>query len=83
MTIQFPQNFKEAKYVAFSTFTLSLIWTLVFIPSYIATGNSNIQRAVISFTIQLSAVAVLFGPRVNKMIVWPKRNVQVTAIHKS
>ena len=81
ITIQFPQNFKEAKYIAFSTFVLSLIWTLVFIPSYIATGNSNIQRAVISFTIQLSALAVLlclFGPRVVIMIVWPKRNVQVT-----
>ena len=83
ITIQFPQNFKEAKYVAFSTFALSLIWTLVFIPSYIATGNSDIQiqRAVVSFTIQLSALAVLlclFGPRVVIMIVWPKRNVQVT-----
>ena len=83
ITIQFPQNFKETKYVAFSTFALSLIWTLVFIPSYIATGNSDIQiqRAVVSFTIQLSALAVLlclFGPRVVIMIVWPKRNVQVT-----
>ena len=81
LTIQFPQNFKEAKYIAFSTFALSLIWTLVFIPSYIATGNSNIQRAVVSFTIQLSALAVLlclFGPRVLIMIVWPKRNVQET-----
>ena len=62
---------------------MSLIWTLVFIPSYIATGNSDIQiqRAVVSFTIQLSALAVLlclFGPRVVIMIVWPKRNVQVT-----
>ena len=79
LTIKFPQNFKEAKYVAFSTFALSLIWTLVFIPSYIATGNSNTQRAVISFTIQLSALAVLsclFGPRVLIMIVWPKRNIQ-------
>ena len=79
LTIQFPQNFKEAKYVAFSTFALTLIWTLVFIPSYIATGNSNTQRAVISFSIQLSALAVLlclFGPKVFIMIVWPQRNVQ-------
>ena len=79
LTIQFPQNFKEAKYVAFSTFALSLIWIFVFIPSYIATANSNIHRAVISFTIQLSALAVLlclFGPRVLIMIVWPQRNVQ-------
>ena len=80
LTIKFPQNFKEAKYVAFTTFALTLIWTLVFIPSYAAsTANSNTQRAVISFTIQLSALAVLsclFGPRVLIMIVWPKRNIQ-------
>ena len=35
LTIQFPQNFKEAKYVAFSTFALTRIWTLVFIPSIV------------------------------------------------
>ena len=80
LTIKFPQNFKESKYVAFTTFALTLIWTLVFIPSYAAsTANSNTQRAVISFTIQLSALAVLsclFGPRVLIMMIWPKRNVR-------
>ena len=52
---------------------------LVFIPSYIATANTNTQRAVTCFAIQLTALAVLsclFGPRVLIMIVWPKRNVQ-------
>ena len=79
LTIHFPQNFKEAKYVAFSTFALTLIWTLVFIPFYIATANSNTQRAVTCFATQLTALAVLsclFGPRVLIMIVWPKRNIQ-------
>ena len=86
LTIHFPQNFKEAKYVAFSTFALSLIWILVFIPSYIATANSNTQRAVTSFTIQLSALAVLlclFGPRVFIMIVWPRRNVHTSTAVKT
>ena len=81
LTIQFPQNFNESKYVAFSTFAMSLIWILVFIPSYIATANTQIQRAVTSLSIQLSALAVvmcMFGPRVFIMIVWPKRNVQMT-----
>ena len=67
LTIQFPQNFNESKYVAFSTFALTLMWILVFIPSYIATANTTIQRAVTLLTVQLSALAVLlclFGPRV-------------------
>ena len=86
LTIQFPQNFNESKYVAFSTFALTLMWILVFIPSYIATANTTIQTAVTSLTIQLSAVAVLlclFGPRVFIMIVWPKRNVQTSTAVKT
>ena len=75
LTIKFPQNFNESKYVAFSTFALTLMWILVFIPSYIATAEITIQTAVTLLTIQLSALAVLsclFGPRVFIMIVWPK-----------
>ena len=86
LTIQFPQNFNESKYVAFSTFALTLMWILVFIPSYIATAKTTIQTAVTLLTIQLSALAVLsclFGPRVFIMIVWPKRNVQTSTAVKS
>ena len=82
LTIRFPANFNESKYVSFSTFSLGLMWFL-FILSYIATNDSTIQTAVISSTIQLSALAVLcclFGPRVVIMIFWPKQNVLETAI---
>ena len=84
LTIQLPQNFNESKYVAFSTFALTLMWIFVFIPSYIATAEKTIQTALL--TIQLSALAVLsclFGPRVFIKIVWPKQNVQMsTAVKK-
>ena len=84
LTIQFPQNFNESKYVASSIFAIGLMWTLVFIPLYYAT---HFHPAATSFTTQLSAVAVLlclFGPRVFIMIVWPKRNVQTpTAVKTS
>ena len=82
LTIRFPANFNESKYVSFSTFSLGLMWFL-FILSYIATNDSTIQTAVISFTIQLSALAVLgclFGPRIFIMIFWPKQNVLETAV---
>ncbi|XP_003387246.2 PREDICTED: metabotropic glutamate receptor 3-like [Amphimedon queenslandica] len=82
LTIRFPANFNESKYVSFSTFSLGLMWFL-FILSYIATNDSTIQTAVISSTIQLSALAVLFclfGPRVVIMIFWPQQNVLETAM---
>ena len=76
LTIRFPQNFNESRYVAFSTFALGLTWT-AFILTYVAT-EAKYQSAVISLAIQLSALAVLvclFGPRVFIMIVWPSQNV--------
>ena len=81
LTIRFPANFNESRYVSFSTFSLGIMWFL-FILSYIATDDSTIQTAVISSTIQLSALAVLgclFGPRVFIMIFWPQQNVPGTA----
>ena len=77
LTIRFPQNFKESKYVAFSTFSLSLIW-IAFIITY-STNDAQYQSAVTLLAIQLSALAVLiclFGPRVFIMIVWPSQNVK-------
>ena len=77
LTIRFPQNFNESKYVAFSTFSLGLIW-IAFIMTYFAT-DAQFQPAVISLAIQLSALAVLvclFGPRVFIMMVWPSQNVE-------
>ena len=55
LTIRCPANFNESKYVSFSTFSLGLMWFL-FILSYIATDKSTIQTAVVSSTIQLSAL---------------------------
>ena len=82
ITIRFPANFNESRYVAFSTFSLGLMWFL-FILSYVATSNSTIQSAVISSTIQLSAFAVLtclFGPRIFIMIFWPKHNTPTSTM---
>ena len=79
LTIRFPQNFNESKYVAFSTFSLGLIW-IAFIITFLTT-DAQFQPAVISLAIQLSALAVLvclFGPRIFIMIFWPDRNVLTT-----
>ena len=75
LTIRFPQNFNESKYIAFSTFSLGLIW-LAFLFLFGILGT-ELHVALVSLAIQLSALAVLvcvFGPRAFIMIVWPSRN---------
>ena len=84
LTIRFPENFNESRYVAFSTFALGLTW-IAFILTYVAT-EAKYQSAVISVAIQLSALAVLvclFGPRVFIMIVWPSQNVMTTSTNNT
>ena len=76
LTIRFPQNFNESKYVAFSTFSLGLMW-IAFIFTYLNTAD-KFQTAVISFTIQMSAMSVLlclFAPRVFIVLFLSKRKV--------
>ena len=75
LTIRFPDNFNESRYVSFSTFALGLIW-ITFVPSYVTTAES-IQTAVVSFALNLSAFAILgclFGPRIFIILVFPERN---------
>ena len=79
LTIRFPQNFNESKYVAFSTFSLGLMW-IAFIFTYLNTAD-KFQTAVVSFTIQMSAMAVLlclFAPRVFIVLFLSKRTVNDT-----
>ena len=77
LTIQYPQNFNESKYVAFSTFALVLIW-LAFIISYVIV-NAQFRPVMLLLAIQLSALAILlclFCPRVVIMIARPSRNAK-------
>ena len=81
LTIRFPENFNESKYIASSTFALSVMW-LGFISGYFASDVIN-QTAVIAFTVQMSAFAVLiclFGPRIFLMIFLPSRNVKTLSV---
>ena len=58
LTIRFPENFNEVRYVAFTTFCIGLVW-LSFLVSYFVT-EEEYHSAVVSFSIQTSAIAVLF-----------------------
>ena len=77
LTIRFPDNFNESKYVSFATFSLTFLW-LVYIPSYVITAKTINQGPVTSFMIQISSIVTLlslFGTRCLIMIFWPKKNV--------
>ena len=81
ITIQSPANFNESKYVAFSAFSLGIIW-ISFMSSYFST-NFVTQNAVLCLFVQLSAFAVLiplFGPRIFIMLAFPNMN---NNIHKN
>ena len=76
MTIRFPENFNESKYVAFTTFALGLIW-LAFVSTFFSTVDHT-RTAIISLALNLSAFAVLvcmFGARVFIILFHPSRNV--------
>ena len=84
ITIKFPENFNESKYVASSTFTIGVIW-LSFISSYIATEH-ELRTAVVSLALNMTSFAVLlcmFGPRIFIMLFLPNKNTTTTQITTS
>ena len=76
-SFKFPENFNEAKYISFCTFSLLVVW-LGLIPTYFTTqSRPEIQNAAISLFIILSAFGVLcfiFGPKLIIMLFQPERN---------
>ena len=77
MSFKYPANYNEAKFIAFCSFALLMIW-LAFIPSYFATlSTREIQNATIAFAVIMSAFAVLFcifGRKLYIVLLRPKKN---------
>ena len=77
MSFKYPANYNEAKFIAFCSFALLMIW-LAFIPSYFATlSTREIQNATIAFAVTMSAFAVLFcifGRKLYIVLLRPKEN---------
>ncbi|XP_071956775.1 metabotropic glutamate receptor 1-like [Antedon mediterranea] len=73
-TRNLPQNFNEAKFIAFTMYTTCIIW-LAFIPLYF--GGPDIRPIVLCFTISLSAsvaLGCLFFPKTYIILCKPERN---------
>ena len=78
LSFKFPANFNEAKYISFCTFALLIVWVGL-IPAYFVTqSQQEVQDAVISIFVSLSAFAVLifiFGPKLFIILFQPDKNV--------
>ena len=76
-SFKYPENFNEAKYISFCTFSLLVVW-LGLIPTYFTTqSRPEIQNAAVSLFIILSAFGVLcfvFGPKLIIILFQPERN---------
>ncbi|XP_038078721.1 metabotropic glutamate receptor 1-like [Patiria miniata] len=73
-TRNLPENFNEAKYIAFTMYTTCVVW-LAFIPLYF--GGSEMRTIVVCFAVSLSAtvaLACLFFPKTYIVLFKPERN---------
>ncbi|XP_033116982.1 metabotropic glutamate receptor 5-like [Anneissia japonica] len=73
-TRNLPQNFNEAKFIAFTMYTTCIIW-LAFVPLYF--GGPDIRPIVLCLTISLSAsvaLGCLFFPKTYIILCKPERN---------
>lgn len=81
-TFKFPENFNEAKYISFCTFSLLVAW-IGLIPAYFTTESRlDIQNAAVSIFIVLSAFGVLcfiFGPKMYIMLFKPQKNTHTNS----
>ncbi|XP_041461198.1 metabotropic glutamate receptor 1-like [Lytechinus variegatus] len=72
-TRNLPENFNEAKYIAFTMYTTCIVW-LAFIPLYF---GSDLKEIVVCFAVSLSATVTLgclFFPKTYIILLKPERN---------
>ncbi|KAJ8026655.1 Metabotropic glutamate receptor 1 [Holothuria leucospilota] len=73
-TRNLPENFNEAKYIAFTMYTTCVVW-LAFVPLYF--GSGHMREIVVCFAVSLSAavaLACLFLPKTYIILFKPERN---------
>ncbi len=85
LSFSYPENFNEAKYVAFCSLSILVIW-IAFIITYFATQSmQEFQNITISLAVVMTGYAVLlclFGHKLFIMLFQPSRNV-ITLGHRT
>ncbi len=85
MSFKYPDNFNEAKYIAFCSFSLGVVW-IAFIPTTYCFAHSEkeLQNIATSLAVLMSAFAVLillFGPKLFIIVFQPHRNTKSFSTH--
>ncbi|XP_070193852.1 metabotropic glutamate receptor 7-like [Littorina saxatilis] len=84
-TRNIPQNFNEAKYIAFAMYSTCIVWC-AFVPIYFGANHDfKIEVTSLCMTVGISATVslfCLFAPKVYIVVFNPHKNVrQTTATH--
>ncbi|XP_033118208.1 metabotropic glutamate receptor 3-like [Anneissia japonica] len=79
-TRKIPENFNEAKFIAFAMYASCILW-IAFIPIYLGTSviDYKIQDMMMSLAVMLSATSLLcclFGPKVYIVLLQPEKNTR-------
>lgn len=84
LSFSYPENFNEAKYIAFCSLSTLVIW-IAFVITYVATEDTQeFQNIAISLAVVMTGYAVLFclfAPKLFIILFRPKENVSKISKH--
>ncbi|KAJ1522930.1 hypothetical protein ONE63_002069 [Megalurothrips usitatus] len=73
-----PGGFNETRHIAFTTYTVTIIW-LAFVPLYLASTSTAIRTVTLAMSLSLSGLvqlACLFFPKVYIVMLKPEKNTK-------
>ena len=77
LSFSYPENFNEAKYVAFCSLSILVIWIALIITYFATQTMQELQNITVSLAVVMTGYAVLlclFGPKIFIILFRPKRN---------
>lgn len=77
LSFSYPENFNEAKYVAFCSLSVLVIWIALIITYFATQSIQEFQNIAVSLAVVMTGYAVLlclFGPKLFIILFFPKRN---------
>ncbi|KAE8737005.1 hypothetical protein FOCC_FOCC017537 [Frankliniella occidentalis] len=73
-----PGGFNETRHIAFTTYTVTIIW-LAFVPLYLASTSTALRTVTLAMSLSLSGLVqlgCLFCPKVYIVILKPEKNTK-------
>lgn len=86
LSFSYPENFNEAKYVAFASLSTLVIWIALIITYFATMSMQEFQNIAVSLAVVMTGYAVLlclFGPKLFIILLQPKRNTKEFSKHST